>query len=85
MAEIAIVGGGIAGLYCALRLAQDHHRVTVFEALGRLGGRIETRDLAGFKAECGPMRFELNIEPFFGELTIEQLGVEGWWIFLRPG
>jgi hypothetical protein len=75
MDEIAIVGGGIAGLYCALHLAKTR-KVTLFESLDRLGGRIETVDLQeGFKAECGPMRFELEIEPLFRGLT-RSLGLE---------
>ena len=73
MADIAIVGGGIAGLYCARELG-GKHRVTLYECLRRLGGRIETQDLQGFKAECGPMRFERKIEPLFNGLAA-QLGV----------
>jgi len=68
MAKIGIVGGGIAGLYCAWKLI-DKHSVTLYEHQKRLGGRIETHDLKGFKAECGPMRFELEIEPLFKELA----------------
>ena len=75
MAKIAIVGAGIAGLYCASELSERNHTVTVFEALDRLGGRIETQDLQGFKAECGPMRFELEIEPFFEKLTKDTLQI----------
>jgi len=73
MANIGIVGGGIAGLYCAWKLFTEDksksHSVTLYEGLGRLGGRIETLDLHGFKAECGPMRFELEIEPLFKALA----------------
>lgn len=67
--DIAIVGGGIAGLYCALELTNRHHNVTLYETLDHLGGRIETVDLDGFKAECGPMRFEIDIEPRFRDLV----------------
>jgi hypothetical protein len=72
MADIGIVGGGIAGLYCAWKLISDKkqtHSVTLYECLNRLGGRIETQDLGGFKAECGPMRFELELEPLFKQLA----------------
>ncbi|MEO5728169.1 MAG: NAD(P)/FAD-dependent oxidoreductase [Byssovorax sp.] len=57
--DTVVVGGGITGLYCSWRLAQrDAHRsVGLFEASDRFGGRIETVDLDGFLAECGPMRF----------------------------
>ncbi|MGE3539614.1 MAG: flavin monoamine oxidase family protein [Candidatus Tectimicrobiota bacterium] len=53
--DIAIVGGGIAGLYCCLQLAHRFQRqgeitvqgqpvrsIALYEASGRLGGRIET-------------------------------------------
>ena len=38
--RIAIVGGGIAGLTCALTLADRGIRATVYEASGRVGGRM---------------------------------------------
>ena len=65
--KIGIVGGGIAGLYCARALGAKHE-VTLFETLDHLGGRIETLNLGGFKAECGPMRFELATQPHFKKL-----------------
>lgn len=37
---IAIVGGGIAGLSCALKLADHGIASTVYEASGRVGGRM---------------------------------------------
>ena len=37
---IAIVGGGIAGLACALELADRGIAATVYEASGRVGGRM---------------------------------------------
>lgn len=41
--DVAIVGGGIAGLYAAWRLAgAGGRRIKLFEASGRLGGRIHT-------------------------------------------
>lgn len=41
--DVAIVGGGIAGLYAAWRLAMaGGRRIHLFEASGRLGGRIHT-------------------------------------------
>jgi monoamine oxidase len=37
---IAIVGAGIAGLSCALKLADHGYASTVYEASGRIGGRM---------------------------------------------
>ena len=73
--SVAIVGGGIAGLFCALVLKQQQRSFTLFEASNRLGGRIRTVRLdkenksishkwraeeLEFYAEFGPMRIELD-------------------------
>ena len=39
MSEIAVVGGSLAGMAAAARLAKQRHRVLLFEAGERLGGR----------------------------------------------
>ncbi|MCK6571896.1 FAD-dependent oxidoreductase [Myxococcota bacterium] len=41
--RVAVVGGGMAGMACALTLAGAGARVTVFEAAPALGGRFGTR------------------------------------------
>ncbi|MEM9435315.1 MAG: FAD-dependent oxidoreductase [Pseudomonadota bacterium] len=49
--DVAIVGGGIAGLYCAHRLASDTDAgVHVFEASDHMGGRVATTGYQGFEA-----------------------------------
>ena len=40
--EVAVVGGGVAGLSAALRLAQQGYGVTLFEASEVLGGNLST-------------------------------------------
>lgn len=40
--KVAVIGGGIAGLHCALRLKEAGIDVTVFEAQKRVGGRMFT-------------------------------------------
>ncbi len=61
--DIAIVGGGVSGLYSAWRLAQPEQRASsklcVFEACERLGGRLHTVDvpMLSCKVEMGAMRF----------------------------
>jgi monoamine oxidase len=54
--RIAIVGGGLAGLNCAYYLKKEGIPATIYEAGGRLGGRIRTEhDLvgAGLASELG--------------------------------
>ena len=73
--DIVIAGGGVSGLYCALRLADAGHRILVLEeSADRWGGRIETEEMDGFIAEYGPMRFEPTLQPRFAQLCAE-LGV----------
>jgi phytoene dehydrogenase-like protein len=80
--SIAVVGSGIAGLYCARELARRGQRVTIFEALPRVGGRIETLTIDGIECECGPMRFELAIQPMLKQLA-DELGI-GFSPFAAP-
>jgi len=57
--NVALIGGGIAGLSAAFELAVLGHRVTIFEAAARFGGRIFTErfgDRGGPYAELGAMR-----------------------------
>lgn len=78
-----MVGGGIAGLYCARQLARRSCNVVVLETRDRFGGRIETGDLAPgprgptpFKAEFGPMRFELELQDRFKALAVDEFKIE---------
>ena len=49
MKKLAIIGGGLSGLYAAYTLKNDYE-ITIFEARDRLGGRVHTID--GF--DMGP-------------------------------
>ena len=40
--DVVVVGGGVAGLAAAVRLAEAGRRVTLLEARARLGGRVYT-------------------------------------------
>ena len=60
--DIAIVGGGVSGVYAAWRLAQEqpHLRVRLFEASERIGGRLHSvafPQAPHLVAEAGGMRF----------------------------
>src|SRR5215210_3206471 len=54
--RVAVVGGGITGLATAYYLRRAGVDVTVVEA-GELGGKIQTRELAGVPVEAGPDTF----------------------------
>ena len=55
--HVVVVGGGIAGLGAAYRLAQRGIRVTVFEAAPKAGGRILTEQVEGFHLDIGANLF----------------------------
>jgi oxygen-dependent protoporphyrinogen oxidase len=52
-----IIGGGIAGLVVALRLAQGGHRVTLLEATDHLGGQLAPQRLSGVDLDAGAESF----------------------------
>lgn len=47
--NVAVLGGGPAGLRAALFAAEQGHTVTVYEKSGKLGGQLKFADYAGFK------------------------------------
>ena len=51
--DVAIIGGGLAGLACARRLAQCDIDFHLFEAAESLGGRVRTDSLDGFRLDHG--------------------------------
>jgi monoamine oxidase len=72
--DLAVVGGGIAGLYCCLH-APAGMKIALFEATDRLGGKIETVPMERFQAEYGAMRFDPDRQPRVGRL-LRELGLE---------
>ena len=45
--RVCVIGAGVAGLVCGLRLAQDGHAVDVYERWPGLGGQAATLDVGG--------------------------------------
>jgi phytoene dehydrogenase-like protein len=50
---IVIVGAGLAGLCCARRLQQAGLDFLILESRDRVGGRVQTEELAGFRLDFG--------------------------------
>lgn len=70
--KIVIVGGGITGMYCAYKLANEsNNEIHLLELNNKLGGRIETykTEHGSFNVEFGPMRFEEKLQPKFAQLV----------------
>lgn len=55
--QIAIIGGGIAGIACALRLKAKGHTVVIYEKNSSLGGKISELQLGDFRFDMGPSLF----------------------------
>ena len=52
-ANVLIIGGGLAGLCCALRLHQSGFSFQVLEASDGVGGRVRTDEVEGFLLDRG--------------------------------
>ena len=51
--DIVIIGGGVAGLCCAIDLAAAGKQVRLLEATDRVGGRVRTEKMDGFTLDYG--------------------------------
>lgn len=59
--DAVIVGAGVAGLACALRLHEAGLSVQILEASDRVGGRVRTDDVDGFRLDRG---FQVLLEAY---------------------
>ena len=80
MKRIAIIGAGISGLTCALRLEELRKKneidfeVSIYDSAPRAGGTIETEIRDGFILEKGPDSF-ISEKPWVLDLC-KKLGIE---------
>ncbi|MGH9865489.1 MAG: protoporphyrinogen oxidase [Candidatus Acidiferrales bacterium] len=58
--QAIVIGAGISGLACALRLAEMGIGVRVLEATGQPGGMMATVERDGFLFEAGPQSFQMT-------------------------
>lgn len=71
--DIAIVGGGVSGVYSAWRLKQAHpdKKIVVFEGSDHIGGRllsVRPPDIGNMVAELGGMRILPAVQPLINKL-----------------
>lgn len=76
MGDVVVVGGGIAGLSAAVRLAQAGVEVTLYEATQRLGGKLRTDHGLESGAEAFLMRDPAG-GPSAAVVLAQQLGLGG--------
>ncbi len=92
--QIAIIGGGPAGLSCAYYLAEKGYRPTVFEKERRLGGMLEN-GLPSFRLEKDVVQAEIDVLREMGvqfrcgvevgkDVTIAQLREQGYKASMWP-
>lgn len=88
--RIAVVGGGMAGLFAARALRSRGAEVVLFEAAPKLGGKVGTVRDGGFVAEEGPnavsggpiIREAVEREGRTGEIVEAPKGAARW-VWLR--
>lgn len=58
--EVAVVGAGAAGLAAAAELRARGAEVALIEAREAPGGVMQTREVAGYRIECGPNALQVK-------------------------
>ncbi|MFN7147397.1 MAG: protoporphyrinogen/coproporphyrinogen oxidase, partial [Myxococcota bacterium] len=81
--RIAVVGAGISGLACALRLGQAGHAVRVYERAPTVGGRMATVEADGFHVDVGTSVLLDNYERT--KALCRELGMETEWVPFSAG
>jgi len=77
--KAVVIGGGMSGLACAVRLRQFGIRAPLLEASGQAGGMVSTVRRNGFLFEGGPQcpRFPASVWTLVRELKLEGEFVAG--------
>jgi phytoene desaturase len=72
MPKAIIIGAGIAGIACALRLRKKGYEVEVFEGNAYAGGKLHAFEQNGFRFDAGPSLFTM---PHFVDELFELFGL----------
>lgn len=78
--DVAVVGGGVSGIYCAWRLKQERPKwkIALFESSDRIGGRLLSVTPPGMphvRCELGGMRYT-TAQPYIRGLVENRLGLK---------
>ncbi|NTV39452.1 MAG: FAD-dependent oxidoreductase, partial [Demequinaceae bacterium] len=84
--EWVVIGGGIAGLLAARRLAGEGRSVTLLERGDALGGRVSGIDVAGLTLDAGAESFatrgdaveRLCVELGLGDRVVQPSSSPAW-------
>lgn len=74
MKKVAIIGGGISALACAVTLKENGVDFSLFEKDEKLGGKIFTEKIDSFTIEAGPDSY--LPEKFWSVQLIKKVGLE---------
>ena len=80
--DVAIIGGGIAGLATAYELSRRHRSFVVLEQAPRAGGVIVSEEVGGFTLDGGPD--SLLIQKPAAITLCEELGLGGRLVTTKP-
>ncbi len=83
IADVAVVGGGVAGLFAALRLAARGVRPIVFESRSRVGGLLVTERFGDADLEL--FYHHAFVDDDFLLDTFRELGIDVTWTVTRTG
>lgn len=81
-ADVAVVGGGISGLACAMCIERQGGQVVLLEAEARTGGCIGTSRELGYLLESGP-NSALDTTPLIASL-FDELGISAERVYANP-
>ena len=76
--EIIVIGGGLAGLTCALMLQKGGQKIQLIEASERIGGRVKTDQIDGFLLDRGFQVFQSSYPTAAKWLDLKSLNLRAF-------